>query len=207
VARHGGRILRSFSSASPVNDPANRPSAESELFARNAARLAGLFLQSLDELGRFEAVSMEELPTDYRSLLAHHDHMTVALEAFHNSLVDVEALFEWRDDASYARCSLLRRQSDGKPIQFGIMRIWLGDLPQAAQEEITARRIPLGRVLIRHNIFREVEVLTLWRIIPGLMLRQHLCLTGDSPIYGRTAQILVDERPTVQLLEIVTLNQ
>ena len=32
-------------------------------------------------------------------------------------------------------------------------------------------------------------------------------LTGNNPIYGRSAQILVDERPTVQLLEIVKLNR
>jgi len=189
-----------------VKDPAPRQTAESELFTRNASRLAALFFQSLDELGRFEPASVDDLPADYRSLLAHHDHMTVALEARHNSLVDVEALREWRDEASYARCSLLHRQTDGKVIQFGIMRIWLSDLPPAAQEEITAQRTPLGRVLIRHNVLREVEVLTLWRITPGPALHKHLGLSGQSPIYGRSAQILVDERPTVQLLEVVTLE-
>ena len=41
--------------------------------------------------------------------------------------------------------------------------------------------------------------------MPGQVLRQHLGVSGKEPIYGRTAQILVDERPTVQLLEIVKL--
>jgi hypothetical protein len=131
--------------------------------------------------------------------------MTVALEAWHNSLVDIEAIDEWRDDTSYARASLLRRQLDGRVIQFGIMRIWLGDLPQDAQDEITGKKYPLGRVLIRHNLLREVEVLTLWRISPGAVLREKLKVDGHLPIFGRSAQILVDERPTVQVLEIVTL--
>ncbi len=115
---------------------------ESELYARNAARLAELFFRSLDEIGRFEAVAVEEMPDHYRTLLAHHDHMTVALEARHNCLVDVEAIDEWQDDSSYARASLLRRQSDQRVIQFGVMRIWLGDLPTEAQEEIRSKQLP-----------------------------------------------------------------
>jgi chorismate-pyruvate lyase len=188
-----------------VNDSAPRPNAEADLYVRNASRLADLFFSSLDELGRFEPVAVDDLPVDYRTLLAHHDHMTVALEAYHNSLVEVEALGEWRDEASYARYSLLRRQSDGKVVQFGVVRIWLGDLSPQVREEIAARRLPLGRVLIRHNLLREVEVLTLWRIMPGPVLKKHFALDGRTPVYGRSAQILVEQRPTVQLLEIVTL--
>jgi chorismate-pyruvate lyase len=185
-----------------VIDPAQKMS-DVDLFSRSASRLATLFYAGLEELGQFEPVSVETLPADYRTLLAHHDHMTVALEAFHSSLVSVRALAEWRDEASYARTSLLSRQSDGAVVQFGIMRIWLADLPAAAQEEITTKKAPLGRVLIEHNVLREVELITLWKITPGAVLREHLDVRRRSPIYGRTAQILVDERPTVQLLEIV----
>jgi chorismate-pyruvate lyase len=186
-------------------DP-SRQSADADLFTKSASRLATLFYDSLDALGRFESVLVDALPDDYRSLLAHHDHMTVALEAFHNSLVDVRAIAEWQDESSYARCSLLSRQTDGAVVQFGIMRIWLADLPAAAQQEITSKKAPLGRVLIRHNVLREVELVTLWRIEPAAELQRHLQLGSAAPIFGRTAQILVDERPTVQLLEIAKLT-
>lgn len=188
-----------------MNDPTLRPTSQAELYARNASRLAELFFPNLAALGLFEPVTVDELPDDYRSLLAHHDHMTVALEAWHNSHVEVVALDEWQDEASYARVSLIRRQTDGQIIQFGIMRIWPGDLPEAVRREIVSKRSPLGRVLIRHNLLREVEVLTLWRITPGPVLKEHLKLSSAAPIFGRSAQILVDERPTVQVLEIVTL--
>jgi chorismate-pyruvate lyase len=184
----------------------DHPSADADLFTPSAARLATLFYSDLRELGRFEPVSVEQLPPDYRSLLAHQDHMTVALESFHDSLVAVNVLDEWRDEASYARSSVLSRQSDGSIVQFGIMRIWHGDLPPAAQQEITGKRIPLGRILIGHNLLREVELMTLWQIEPGTVLKKQLRLKNNDPIYGRTAQILVDERPTVQLLEIPTLT-
>jgi chorismate-pyruvate lyase len=187
-----------------VTDP-SRQSTDTDLFLPSAARLATLFYGALDELGKFEPVSVDRLPPNYRALLAHQDHMTVALEAYHNSLVNVQPLDEWRDEASYARCSLLSRQSDGRIVQFGIMRIWLADLPAAAQQEIVGRNTPLGRVLIRHNVLREVELITLWQVEPGAVLRRLLPLDSNAPIYGRSAQILVAERPTVQLLEIVTL--
>jgi chorismate-pyruvate lyase len=188
-----------------VNTDRPSQSAAADLFTPSAARLAMLFYTGLDELGRFTPANVDALPADYRALLAHHDHMTVALEAFHDSLVNVQALGEWRDESSYARASLLSRQSDGRIVQFGIMRIWLADLPPAAQDEIKSKRWPLGRVLIRHNLLREVEVITLWKIVPGPVLKQQLQLNDDTPIYGRTAQILVEERPTVQLLEIAKL--
>ena len=187
-----------------MTDP-SRQSADADLFTPSAARLATLFYSNLGELGQFEPVSVDSLPADYRTLLAHQDHMTVSLEAFHNSLVEVHPLDEWRDESSYARCSLLSRQSDGAVVQFGIMRIWLADLPEAAQAEIVSKKTPLGRVLIRHNVLREVELITLWQIDPGPVLRRRLPIQSGAPLYGRSAEILVDERPTVQLLEIVTL--
>jgi chorismate-pyruvate lyase len=187
-----------------VTKPAS-PTFEAELFSRSASRLATLFYASLSEVGDFEPVAVEDLPADYRKLLAHNDHMTVALEGWHKSPVSVAALDEWRDEASYARTSLLSRQSDRAIIQFGIMRIWLSDLPELAKQEIASKTAPLGRVLIEHNVLREVELITLWKIMPGRVLQAHLGVSAREPIYGRTAQILLDERPTVQLLEIVKL--
>ena len=61
--------------------------------------------------------------------------------------------------------------------------------------------------MIRHNILREVELISLWRIKPGQVLQEQLAVAEQPPIYGRSAQILVDDRPTVQVLEIVTLAE
>lgn len=187
-----------------MTDPTYQ-SAAADLFTPSASRLAALFFSDLAELGRFEPVPVESLPTDYRTLLAHPDHMTVALERYHHSTVAVKVLHEWRDETSYARTSLLSRHSDGAIVQFGIMRIWLSDLPSDVIAEITQRKSPLGRVLIEHNLLREVEPIFLWKIAPGPVLSKHFQLTQNRPLFGRSAQILVAERPTVQLLEIPVL--
>jgi chorismate-pyruvate lyase len=186
-----------------VNHPAN-DTTDTTLYTGSVFRLASLFFDDLAELGQFEPVGPNVLPVDCRRLLAHNEHMTVTLEAFYQGQLEVRPLAEWRDEASYARNSLLARKSDGRILQFGIMRIWLNDLPREAVEEITIERRPLGRVLIEHNVLREVELIKLWKIEPGPVLKKLLSCAQNQSIYGRSAQILVDERPTVQMLEIVT---
>ncbi|MEN1679016.1 MAG: hypothetical protein AAGJ46_05455 [Planctomycetota bacterium] len=178
--------------------------APTDLYIGGVSRLAKLFGYATDDLGQFTPITPDGLPEDYRTLLAHTGHMTVTLEAFHNSLVDVAVLQERTGEESYAREIVLARQSDGVAIQYGLVRLWEGGLPADVRAEIRSREIPLGRVLIRHGLMREVELLSLWRIQPGPALTKHLA-ADDAPVFGRTAQILVDHRPTVQLLEIINV--
>jgi chorismate-pyruvate lyase len=164
--------------------------------------LAAPFFSSLAELGEFTAVSAEDLPEDYRVLLAHDDHMTVTVEAFHGCLVDVRVLKRAQDGDSYSRASLLACQSTGRIVQFGIMRINLNQLTQQVRGEILGGDTPLGRVLIRHNVLRHVELQRLWQVKPAPLLREYLQLDDATPIYGRSARIVVEGRPAVELLEI-----
>lgn len=195
------------------------------------------FFPALAELGEFRLVAVDDMPADYQTLLAHDAHMTVTVEAFHNSMVDVQVLDEHREGDYYSRTSLLLCRKSRKIVQFGIMRIDLSRLPPIVREEIESRGTPLGRILIRHNVLRHVELHRLWRIKPGPELRRRLiyqiALRTDQPsgatpasddssisafsvaklpsqaaidserLYGRTARIIVEGRPAVELLEIV----
>ena len=165
--------------------------------------LIGEFFPSRDEVGEFSPVSSDELPDQYASLLAHHDHMTVTLEAWHNSLVEVHVLQEEQKDDTYVRRIVLTRQRDGTPVQFGIMRIDLAGMPEIVRMEIESRALPLGRIMIRHHLMREVELCQLWRVNPGEQLRSTLGCTEEVPVFGRTARIQVYGEAKVELLEIV----
>ncbi|QDU88107.1 hypothetical protein Pla175_14780 [Pirellulimonas nuda] len=164
--------------------------------------LASLFFSDIYRLGCFTPVAASELPPAYGALLAHDDHMTVTLEAHYDSLVDVQAVEERRGDDWYSRASVLTLQRSGTPVQFGLMRIDLDGLPAKARADIERQSAPLGRILIRNGLLREVEVLAFWRIDPGPILLERL--GAASPIFGRSARILVDGRPAVALLEIVS---
>lgn len=178
----------------------SRASAE---HAEDAAALATSFFEPLDSLGSMAPVGQGDLPADFLTLLAHSGHMTITLEAWHESLVDVSVEGEVKLPESYARHSLLRRKLDGRVVQSGIMRIDLTHLPDKVRQAIEVGDCPLGRILIRSNLLREVELLALWRIAAGPTLANEFSIAPGTVVYGRSARILVESRSAVELLEIV----
>jgi chorismate-pyruvate lyase len=166
--------------------------------------LAEIFYSSLDELGEFAEVSEAELPETPRQLLWHDAHMTVTVEAHHNSTVDVRVLDTHFTPTHYSRRILLRRQSDGRVVQFGIVRLNSTFLGDDVRTEIESEQTPLGRILIEHDVLRHVRPLSLWRIEPGSDLVEAFGLDTPQTCYGRTALIYCNGLPAVELLEIVT---
>jgi chorismate-pyruvate lyase len=163
-----------------------------------------LFYESPGELGQFVERPAAELPAVYQKLLAHNHHMTVTVERHHGSLVDVKVLERRISDEHYARKILLTRQADGRVVQFGIVRLNLAYLDEAVRREIEAQQTPLGRILIQHNVLREVELFKLLEVRPGPDLCRLFGMTPSQRTYGRTALIHCNGEPAVELLEIVT---
>ena len=166
--------------------------------------LVGLFYRDCSELAEFEEVTRNDLPFHFQNLLAHNEHMTVTVERFHGSPVEVEVLQRQRSSTHYARTSLLRRRSDGRVVQFGIVRLNLAFLDPAVRQEIESETTPLGRVLIEHDVLREVQLASLWRLTPERTLQDVLDMQPGQHTYGRTALIYCNGEPAVELLEIVT---
>jgi chorismate-pyruvate lyase len=166
--------------------------------------LASLLVGGADRLGCFTPVGESDLPPSYATLLAHNDHMTVTLEAYHKSLVRVEVVAERSETLWYARQSLLARHTDGAIVQYGIMRIDVAGLPGAVRNAIETHAAPLGRILIKNNLLRDVELLSLWRIEPTDVLAIPLGVERGGVIYGRSAAIHLAGERAVDLLEIVT---
>lgn len=165
--------------------------------------LVGLFFDDAAILGQFTELPVEQLPSPFRELLGHTHHMTVTVENFHHSPVKVQVLDKQVTDAHYSRKILLRRESDDKVVQFGIVRLNKAALSDAVRQEIESESVPLGRVLIERNVLRNVKLMSTWRIEPG----QELQTAFDSPAgpcFGRTALIYTDGVPCVELLEIVS---
>src|SRR5947208_11456864 len=169
--------------------------------------LAGLFYSDLAELGTLEEVLVESVPEPYRTLLAHHDHMTVSVEKHHGSPVDVEVLAAKRSGDYYSRKIILHRQSDRRVVLFGIPRLNLRLVDDDVRREILSESKPLGRVLIEHNVLREVQLASLYRITPGPDLCRLFDVQDPLATYGRTAFIYCDGYPAVELLEIVAPDE
>jgi chorismate-pyruvate lyase len=167
------------------------------------ATLVSLFYAEPAALGRLVEVTAEQMPTVYRRLLAHEEHMTVTVEEFHHSPVNVRVLAKTVSPPHYARKILLSRQTDGRVVQFGIVRLNFSYLAAEVQSEIEQERTPLGRVLIEHNVLRRVHLSRLWEVTPGEDLQQLFGLQGPQKTYGRTAIVECNEEPAVEVLEIV----
>jgi chorismate-pyruvate lyase len=165
--------------------------------------LIRIFYPDARTLGRFTAVDATWLPDDARRLLAHQEHMTVTVEAFHGSLVTVEVLREAESQGHYAREIVLHRASDSLAVQHGIVRMNFAYVSDAVRRDIESRQIPLGRVLIEHNVLRQVQLMNLYRIEPGPALCAALAVSETHLLFGRTALIYCDGAPAVELLEIV----
>src|SRR5258706_10843529 len=123
--------------------------------APNLSELVRLFYERPEELCTFESVSSAaDVPQPYRHLLAHDSHMTVTVEEFHHSKVDVRVLATRREGKFYSRKILLTRESDGRVVQFGIPRLNFEYLDEEVRREIESQAKPLGRVLIDHDVMR-----------------------------------------------------
>ena len=168
------------------------------------ATLVRLFYRTASQLGAFDRVESTDMPADYATLLAHNEHMTVTVERFHESPVDVRVLARLVTPSHYARKILLARRSDGRVVQYGIMRVNFAYLEPAVRREIEAEGTPLGRVLIDHNVLRRVRLASLWRVTAGSELARLFDMPEGAVTYGRTASIECNDEPAVELLEIVT---
>lgn len=166
--------------------------------------LVRLFYRRPEELGRFEEVTATAVAEPYRGLLAHPHHMTVAMEQYHGGTVDVRVLETKTAGNTYARRILLEQHSDGRVVQFGIMRLNFDYVSAEVRKEVESQSAPLGRILINHNLLSAIEVVALYRVTPGGDLCRLMGIGPRQTTYGRTAAIRSNGATAVELLEIVT---
>jgi len=178
----------------------NHPGRDEQAFL---ASLVGLYYREPLELGRFSPVDSSCLPQPFELLLAHDGHMTVTVESFHGDSVDVEVLRSRREGDSYSREILLKTQRRGDVVQYGIVRLRLHLIAEKPRQEILQEQKPLGRVLIEHQVLREVELLKVWRVHCVPALSRMFQVSPETITYGRTAMIHCDSEPAIELLEIV----
>jgi len=129
--------------------------------------------------------------------------MTVTVERFHNCRVRVKVLDRMARGSHYSRKILLARETDDQVVQFGIMRVDLNFLAAEVRAEIEREQVPLGRILIEHNVLRRVQYCALWQVTMGEELARLFSSPSNATTYGRTAVIECNHLPAVELLEIV----
>ncbi|NNJ26443.1 hypothetical protein [Alienimonas chondri] len=154
-----------------------------------------------------EHVPASAVPQPYRELLDHEAHMTVTMEQFHGGPVAVRVLDEKWEGGKYCRKITLVREPERpgeteRTVQFGLVRFDLSHLDEEPREEILGGEIPLGRVLIEHDVLREVELGALLKLTAGPGLAAHLGMREGEVAWGRLATIFTNGKPALDLLEV-----
>ena len=169
----------------------------------SVADLVSIYYEAPDILALFEQVDSPRVPEVYRKLLDHTNHMTVTVESFHGDSVDVEVLRSDVVGDHYRREILLKTHRNGQVVQYGIVRLNTKYLAEKPRTEILSQTKPLGRVLIEHNVLREIELFDLLKVTCGPLLAKVFGVDQGTVTYGRTALIYCDNDPAIELLEIV----
>lgn len=176
--------------------------------------LYSMFGDRVDQMPRGRFITAEEMPQPYRELLAHHHHMTVTMERFHGTAVDVKVLKAIHDEPFYARKILLTRTGTDQVVMFGIMRFNFEWCDEHIKQLIIGGQIPLGRILIENDVLRRISTHVLLRITPNAEMRRWFGMAeppgGDGAayrehppfVYGRLATIYCNDEPAVDLLEV-----
>lgn len=152
---------------------------------------------------RHEVIAPENMPEPYRGLLVHPHHMTATVEEYYDGPVSVRVLQRLHEGNTYARKIVLEHPKAGV-VLFGVVRIHLNYCDVAVSSAILAEKTPLGRILIEHNVLRQIEPTAYFQLETGPLLTQWFGLPEPTLTYGRLGFIHCDGKPAVELLEILT---
>lgn len=164
--------------------------------------LTGLFGGSDALVSEAEHIPSALTPEPYKQMLVHDHHMTVTMEEYHGCKVDVKIIDRHLEEDTYTRKILLLKSGTDEVVQFGIVRFNFAYVTPTVREEILAGQIPLGRVLINHNVLRHIDLAAILRVTPGPELLGYFGMNPGDATYGRLATIFCNHQPAVDLLEI-----
>jgi hypothetical protein len=164
--------------------------------------LYGLFPDSTDRPAASE-VPPVDVPQPYHKLLVHTHHMTVTVEDYYRSPVDVRVMECRRSGNEYARKILLTTRDDSRVVQFGLVRINLAACTEAVRNEIIEEKTPLGRIMIRHNMLRRIDPIAYLRLVLADPMAGWFGVPPGTVTYGRVGVIYTGEKPAAEVLEIL----
>ena len=164
--------------------------------------LVGLFGDGERLLRSAEHVSGALTPEPYKRMLVHDQHMTVTMEEYYGSPVEVRIIEQVDSEGLYCRKIVLLKAGTSQVVQFGIVRFNFHYVTPEVRDEIVSGETPLGRVLIDHNVLRHIDLGAVLRITAGDELAELLQMDSVTVTYGRLATIFCNQHPAVDLLEI-----
>jgi hypothetical protein len=143
------------------------------------------------------------LPQPYRRLLAHDASMTVTLERHFGCVSQLRPLAALSRHAWYIRHIVLADGVSGRPLEIGVLRVRLDAFGPTVRRAILEEALPFGRVLADHGIACRSVPRSFFVVTPNSEMLALLWMTAPIDLYGRRAQLLADEQPVGEVVEIL----
>ena len=151
-----------------------------------------------------ERVDGPAVPEPYRSLLVHERDMTSTLGQFHGDDIGLEVLHRHNDGDAFYREVLLLAKRDRRPVEYGAIKIHLGQFPGPARDAITAGAVPLGQLLHDYSIGHLSRPSGFLRVECDDYIGGLFGLEGRPVLFGRR-YTLYDATGKLCLAEIVEI--
>ena len=164
--------------------------------------LIGLFPSEEAMILQADHIPRDLTPEPYKELLVHGHHMTVTMENFHGSPMEVRVHEQRQEDNLYLRKITLVKAGSDHIVQFGIVRFNFDYVTAEIRDQILRAEIPLGRILIEYNVLRHIDLGAIVKLTAGPGLAKHLNMDVGQATYGRMATIFCNHRPALDLLEV-----
>ena len=151
-----------------------------------------------------EEVTADSMPLRSRELLVHKKHMTRILQEHYGRPVSVHVVERHHAEPSYGRKIFLTLEETTRVVQYGLVRLDFRYMSTKVKTEILGEGIPLGAVLINHNVLRRIEPRWFLRFPAGSPVLAWFNGQSADPLYGRLGTIYCNHEPAIEVLEIVT---
>ena len=187
-------------SISRATIPPNRAPVVSPL----AHPLDDFYAQAGLPLPHIEAMTGEDMPEPYKTLLVHHNDMTPTFEGFYGQKVHLHLLRRQQRDDVYFREVVLVLEDDVTPIEFGATKINLTLLPPGARRLILEEHVPLGSILASCQIVHSSRPKAFLSVRSDAFINSALNLTGRQLLFGRRNTLFDStQRPLAEIVEIL----
>lgn len=156
------------------------------------------------QLPQIREIDGQAMPDPYRHLLVHSSDMTPTLETFYRQPMNLVVLSRERHDQSYLREVVLKSAQDGRPVEYGVIRISLNHLPAQAKGRVLQEERPLGNILQSEAIPHLSWPQAFFRVESDSHLCNVLYLARPVSLYGRR-NVLLDgsRRLLAEVIEIL----
>lgn len=164
---------------------AKRASVASQVLGELIYPLDEFYARERTPLPRIEAVSPDQVPEPYRTLLVHDNDMTPTLEAYHRNTIHIEVWGRERQGDSYFREVVLRLDRDQRAVEFGANKVNLALFDPGVRRLILDEYLPLGHILHLRKVPHHGHPLGYLRIEADPLMNRAFRLSGRHTLYGR----------------------